>query len=349
MKKILVIAPFPPPVGGVSESARKLLLVLSADNTVSVHKFNTSSGKQNEDLYASKKVSSYIFSFFTVLKLLLLPSKKKIDEVHVFATSDVAFFRDSLLILIARLFCKCIMVHLHSKKSGEFFLRNGYVDFLFFMLKAADVVFVLSEDHKKYFSTFYDGKMFVLENFCLSTEFLPSNGAQNHFLYCGRISDKKGFFDLMAAIDTLHFTRLRLDVLGVSDNQKTEKKLSEYKDFECISFHGNVFGEKKRNFFMKSGCLVFPSHFENSPVVLKEAIQAGMLIISSDLEANKNVLDDYPGAYFYPVGDFQSLARLIVMVAEMQSENFSEKKKKCLDYKRYDEEYAKNIIENARM
>ena len=36
--------------------------------------------------------------------------------------------------------------------------------------------------------------------------------------------------------------------------------------------------------------MIFPSHFENSPVVLKEAIAAKMSILSSDIHANENIL-----------------------------------------------------------
>ena len=347
MKETLIVGPFPPPIGGVAESARKLSYVLGCKNDVLVHEFNTSSGKKNEDLYAPKKLSSYFFSLRTAFKLILFLKDNKISETHLFATSSLAFLRDILLFYIVKLCCGKVYVHFHSKKEGEFFLRKNYIDILFFLLKPADIVFVLSEDHKRFFSKFYKGELVVLENFCISSEFSPSKGSTKDFLYCGRISERKGFFDLIAAFSFIDLQHdFSLNVLGVSDNSNTEKQIASIpKDLKgrCF-FYGNVFGEQKNNFFSSAGCFIFPSHFENSPVVLKEAMMANLIIVASDIEANKKVLRDYPGSFYFRTSDPSDLAAVLNRIINLTDTEFAKKMEDNSLFSKFDENYALDII-----
>ncbi len=54
--------------------------------------------------------------------------------------------------------------------------------------------------------------------------------------------------------------------------------------------------------------MIFPSHFENSPVVLKEAIAAKMSILSSDIHANENILQRRNNYLSFQVSNNNDLA-----------------------------------------
>lgn len=349
-REVLVIGPYPPPIGGVSESVRKLTEVLKfSGKNVSI--FNTSSGKSREDLYSRKGFKSYFYGLFLLINFFLAVKKNKPDECHLFVTSNSAFLRDLFFILILKLFSVRFYTHLHSKKTGEMFLGSFGIRFLFFFLKFSEVIFVLSKDHKLFFSGYTRAKLVVLENFCMSNEFDASVGPSNSFLYCGRVSERKGFYDLVQALIAIKADQdFNINILGVCDNNKTESLVElmtrDLKD--RIVFNGNTFGEEKKAFFRKCGCFIFPSQFENSPVVLKEAMMAGLLIVASDIEANKNVLRNYPGAFYFKAGDYVYLSLVIKKVILMDQEKTSFLREACSNFRKFDESYAISVLNKVR-
>ena len=100
----IIVAPFPPPLGGVGAAASNLFDVFShADCEVDI--FDTSSHSEREDLYAAKGVGSYwrnIGLFFRFLGKSF--SHHRGDTTHhLFVTSDKAFFRDTLILVLETL------------------------------------------------------------------------------------------------------------------------------------------------------------------------------------------------------------------------------------------------------
>jgi len=89
--------------------------------------------------------------------------------------------------------------------------------------------------------------------------------------------------------------------------------------------------------------LIFPSHFENSPVVLKEAICAEMPIISSDIDANKNILSRIGNNIFFETKNSTNLAEAII---KLESDNvlFLKLRVKAKNGFKHDTVYAKAVI-----
>lgn len=77
-------------------------------------------------------------------------------------------------------------------------------------------------------------------------------------------------------------------------------------------FNRTTFGDAKHSLFERAGCLILPSHFENSPVVLKEAIAAKMAIFSSNIEANENVLQNRENYISFQTGSAEGLAQRMI-------------------------------------
>lgn len=349
-ENISIVGPLPPPIGGVSESVRKLLDILMRNNE-DLKIFNTSSNNEREDLYEGKKISAYIRSVILIFRFISFSIRNRSNECHLFTTSNSAFLRDIPIILIAKITSRKFFIHFHSKKEGELFLKKGFIKLLFFFLDFSDGIIVLSEKHQSYFSRFSKKPLFILENFCISYEFSPSFGNANQLIYCGRLSEKKGFFDLLEAAKKIHHTAaFSMFVLGLSDNEETEKRIEAKSSLfgDTIKYYGNVFGEQKKELFSEAGCFIFPSHFENSPVVLKEAMMANLIIIASDIDANKNVLRDYPGAFYFNVTDPNNLSIVLKDVLNIPKDQFDGIRNRCRNFPKFDETYALNVISSIR-
>src|SRR5690606_29796200 len=117
----------------------------------------------------------------------------------------------------------------------------------------------------------------------------------------------------------IHVTtkNLIIHVLGEFENERfKEKVLSKIKseNITAFKFYGVITGKEKADFFKKNALFIFPSYFENSPVVLKEAIAAKMAIISSDIIENKNILDPFDNKLYFKQTDSDELSKQILFL-----------------------------------
>ncbi len=282
----------------MNENVQKLM---SADFTIAT--LNTSGNKQREDSNSRKGLHEISQVLRIWAKAFRFLKREKPDFVNIFVTSNLAFSRDSLFILMAKLLKKKVVVHLHSKKRGEVFLGKFSIWVLAFFINMADKVYVLSDDHKIFFSKYFKEEIVdVLENFVFVEQFLPIRERKTlELMYIGRLTDLKGFFDLLTAIKRLSKDGYGfvVHIAGVAGNDEEERRIRHYVKINNldrhINFAGLVSGPRKLEIFHRSAVLVFPSRFENSPIVLIEALAAKQIIVCSDIEANKIVLSNFSG------------------------------------------------------
>ncbi|MFO7653521.1 MAG: glycosyltransferase family 4 protein [Candidatus Krumholzibacteriia bacterium] len=352
--KNFVIAPFPPPLGGVSAAASNLVRVLQrqvADVTV----FDTSGHHEREDLYAPKGLPSYLRNlrqFPRFLREVVLRGGRD-DAHHLFVTSDRAFYRDFVFLLVLRLLRRRVLVHLHSKPAGEHFVDPRRIARFGRMLSLANRVFVLSPEHAAFFGRYVaPDRLLVLENFVLAEDFAVGRATRpGDMLYVSRLSQMKGTRELLAATDILvnrdGRRGLRVTIAGNADTEQTQAEVEtyvrEHRLGDCIELAGLVTGDRKRRLFAENGVFVFPSRFENSPVVLKEATQAGMAVIASDIPANLNIVRRSGNALLFPAGDPEALAAAMTRVMD-EPGLFAALRAAAAGAPKFDEHYAWSVL-----
>ncbi|WP_339609674.1 glycosyltransferase family 4 protein [uncultured Planktosalinus sp.] len=324
-KTIAFIGPLPPPVGGVALANIRVQHIVKQNHpNYTILNYNTSKGGDRADLYKKKglkELSHFLSNIFGVLKFI---AKNKIDVSNIFVVPNISFIREALLILFLKTTTKKLVIHLHAKTEGDFFLNGIKLKLFTKILSLGDVIFVLSENyHKKFYAQYIKPeKLVVLENFIDYKEFENDiEQKSNDFLYVGRLSEKKGFYTLVKAL-ALHkneFKSLKIHVLGEFENETFEQKiisLIEKHSIENFIFYGSKTGYEKNELFKKCAVFIFPSYFENSPIVLKEAIAAKMAIISSDIQENKNILDPFDNKLFFETKNENDLAAKMKVLIE---------------------------------
>lgn len=322
-KTVAFIGPLPPPVGGVALANLRVQEIVSENKKdYKIINFNTSKNYNQADLYKKKglnELGHFVKNTFQLIKFVF---KNKIDISNVFVVPNISFIREIMFIIILKITTKKLVIHLHAKTEGDYFLEGFKLKIFTKINSLGDVVFVLSE---KFHKTFYakhinPKKLIVLENFIDYKEFDNKiEEKDDGFLYVGRLSEKKGFLTLVEAVCSVktELTGLTIDVLGEFENndfkQKALSLISENK-ITNFKFHGAKMGNDKFKYFKKNKVFVFPSYFENSPIVLKEAIAAKMAIISSDIIENKNILDPFEIKEYFKAKNSESLAEKLVLL-----------------------------------
>lgn len=341
-KKICFIGPLPPPIGGVAFMNQQFQSIL-VENGLDIVSFNTSKNTKTEDLYKRKGILELIHFVTSILKFIYFIFTNKFTVTNIFVTSNFAFIRDAIFIVILKIFHKKIILHFHSKKEGEYFLDKKRIIYLSKFINMADKIILLSEEHKNYFESYFKkDKVVIIENF-IDYGLYDCNidDKIDEFLYVGRLSEKKGFFDLLKAVSIIKDKSLKINVIGLSDNEQTQQYINDFIEENSISnnfiFHGFQTASIKYNLFKKCKYFIFPSHFENSPVVIKEAIAAKMALLISSIDANKNILNGKQNKLYFEVGNENDLARKIIKI---RNENLF---KNLAESSAQIKEYDKNI------
>lgn len=225
-----------------------------------------------------------------------------------------------LLPMLYRLATPGTMVHLHigqaftpeavwlaSKLRGIPYLAELHIDFqpsgpagvllpaykrfvLGPVLRNAAVVAVLNDQTMHIARSRYGvtNRLAIVNNGIDQTFFdiarVPAGKATNaqRLLFVGRLTKQKNIVTLLEALSHLPRT-VALDIAGDGPERSlVEKKISEY-GLENVRLHGRVGRREIVELYKHCDVLVMPSLYEAQPLVLLEALAAGIPIIGSDV------------------------------------------------------------------
>lgn len=321
-KKLLFIGSLPPPIGGVSTINLSFQQLLS--DSYEIISFDTSNNRRYVDLYTKIKLKDLIYSIKLLWQFLFFAFRNRNTTANIFITSGKAFLRTILIYFIGYIFKIRFITHLHSKTEGEYFLEKRRIFFFTRLINYfSRNIIVLSNYHKYHFCEYGLDlkKIYVIENFVDYSKYKCSINNKNHeLLYVGRLSKRKGVFDLFNSLKIIKDSGIefKLHIIGDYDKETTQQQIVQFISSnqleENIMLHGGVFGNKKFELYKKCGIFIFPSHFENSPIVIKEAIASSMAILCSDIDANKLILDPFENKIFHRVGDSVDIADKLLLL-----------------------------------
>ena len=104
------------------------------------------------------------------------------------------------------------------------------------------------------------------------------------FLFVGRLTRLKGLDTALRALGELKGREWTLDVIGDGPKRaELEALAAELGLKERVAFHG--FRDDVGKWMASSGCLLFPSYQEGMGMVALDALNVGLPVLASDLEA----------------------------------------------------------------
>lgn len=125
----------------------------------------------------------------------------------------------------------------------------------------------------------------------------------NYILFLGRIVPEKRLDLLLMAFTQLEdYISQDLYIAGPIED---EAIVTTYRNNKRIHFLGSKFGKEKADLLRNAFLYVLPSDLEGLSIALLEAMSYGNLCLVSDIDANKEGLDDC-GIYF-KAGDLDDL------------------------------------------
>lgn len=318
----LLIGPLP----GVSETSGqavcfKLLVEGLEAQGLDGPVVNLGSGITNQSGHASiGRALEYVSIFAKVARHSLLQPRL----VYVtMAQSRQGFFRDAVIIAMARLSGNEVVLHLNGGNFDNYYRSES--TFLKWAIRTAlrrtRSIIVLSEGLRDCFG--FDhilrDRTTVVRNSLPLAEMPDRPIAKTvrpdgpiRLLYLSNLIESKGYLEVL---EVLHHLRLkeglparvefcgkflanRSDDVRVRDaehaRQLFEERAAELGVREFVSYRGTVGGSEKSQIFAESDFLIFPTRYDNEgqPVVLIEALAYGLPSITTNYRANPDMVID---------------------------------------------------------
>ena len=202
-------------------------------------------------------------------------------------------------------------------------LAGGYVED-YQLFKNSDKVVCVSQivksRVKKEFPVFID-KLIVIDNGVGLSKFKAQNSKLKtntfNLLFVGRVVKEKGLEVLFKSLKSLEsFKSLKLTVVGGGSDLEYFKTLAKTLELS-VDFVGEVTNEETVKYYQQAGAFVLPTlRQEGFPMVLAEALSAGLPIIASRIGGIPSAITNGETGILVTPGSITELANAIRKVLE---------------------------------
>jgi glycosyltransferase involved in cell wall biosynthesis len=332
-KKVLMVGPVPPQVGGM-ETFIYDLLNSSLKNHYKIVHLNTSKPlikrrpifKAPTGYAASFKRNilitaiSYSYSFFFILKFIAILLRKHICIVHLHTIAYTSFWEKCPYILLAKLFRIRIVMHVHAPQFHDFYYGSNRMirRLIRYFFSRCDAVVVLSDSWQKFFREFVDEKLLhIVPNGIDLAQYQPLEKYQEPtVVYLGELSQRKGIYDLLraAVIIQSHGLAVRYHIIGPGEIDIATEVAQRLSIDNDMVFLGPKTGYEKSQLLGQSWLLVLPSYAEGLPIAVLEGMACGLPIVSTTVGGIPELIKNDVNGYLVKPGDVRELSDCIVKI-----------------------------------
>lgn len=232
--------------------------------------------------------------------------------VHIHMSNNGSFYRKSILVLMGKSLGLPIIIHIHAASFEDFYNANFFQKkYCYLILNSVDLLIVLSQEWKKYFSkivpkkkieVLYNG-VFKMEEEIKRTNLMPA------CLFLGRLGKRKGTYDLLISIKKLKEKGIKSKFILAGDGEidEVKTKIREYEIESFVEILGWINSDQKEELLKKVDLLVLPSYNEGLPMAILEGMNFSLPIISTYVGGIPEVINNGENGYLIKPGDIEAL------------------------------------------
>lgn len=327
--KILYIIHTPPPVHGVSSISQFIFENEYVNRNYRKKLIRLNLSTQINQLRRIKLVQFFQFAkiFLQLWKHLIFYRPNLI--YFTIMPVGVGFFKDALLVLIIKLFRKHIVFHIHNRGIPNYSRKKAFSVFYRTIFKNCSIIhlsegLVLNElkPHLGNTNTYYSCENSVCDLYLPNKRVKPTK--KLNILFFSNLFAQKGLRPTLKAVSRLHNKNIAFNlVIAGSPTKESTQILKEYhqehpKCHQYLKAIGATFGKEKQELFNQADIFVFPSEFKEEcmPLVILEALSAGLPVIASNIGAIGSTVFDGINGFLIPEGNSELLANKIEVLAK---------------------------------
>jgi glycosyltransferase involved in cell wall biosynthesis len=337
--RVLVMGPVPPPIHGVAVMFQTLLDTLQSDPALELRHVLIGDPAKGRD-FGRFSLSNVRSALLDLARggATLLRQRPRVAYLSL-SQNRWAFLRDALLILGARALGTRVVAHLHGAHFGEFRRTSsaparGWIDFV---LRRIDRLVVLGEGLRQIVGPALPlYRVRVVAN-GVDLPPMPSapdsalsgvlsaaaEGAACRILYMGVLDETKGFRELIHAMSALRarVPAVHLFLAGRWESDLLKRRVEEeirQRGLDAyVTFLGVVQGGEKRLLLESCDLLALPTFYplEGLPVVILEAMAAGLPVVATPRGAIPDVVEDGATGSIVPEHDQEFLVTALATLA----------------------------------
>jgi len=258
-----------------------------------------------------------------LLHMLWLKARGRLDLVHINLASGGSTLRKLQIARLARLLGLPYVLHLHGGDYPNFWADNDSAlsRSIRTMFAGAAQVIVLGRTWRDFVAGRAPetaSRITVIPNAApRPSRPHQGGGKKTHILFLGRINDLKGVPELGEALNAMRERPdWRATLAGDGFVEEARAKAAEYGLSARVDIPGWVDGERVAELLATADILVLPSHTENLPLSIIEAMASGLAVVATPVGAVPDIVRDGETGLLVPVGDVSALTEALTRLVE---------------------------------
>lgn len=251
----------------------------------------------------------------------------KVDLVHLHLSHGGSALRKGFMACLGRLLGVPVIIHMHGSNFEEFYgeLPVFCRPAMRVALNQARYVVVLGEAWKEFLVSqvgVQPQKIIIMVNGvpapAVETHAEPPVGVPPHIAFLGRLGDRKGVPDLLAAfqLPQLRTRQWTATIAGDGEVPRFQTAVNAAGLAERVAIPGWLDRSAATALLSRSTIFVLPSHFEAMPIAILEAMAHGVAVVTTPVGAIPEFLTNERTALLVPPGAPDLLAAAIARLLD---------------------------------
>lgn len=324
MQKALFFLKTPPPVTGATLMNQRICNseYLEQSLDIAIIHLNYASNTRNLGRITINKTIKF-FKYIIVLTKTIYSFKPDFIYFQISPTG-VAFFRDSIFVIIMKLFRRKIIFHLRGKGIDEYVGKSRFLIEYYRHIFKNTYLICLSELLTYDIRKVFDGTPYIVYNGIpvFNYSCLEKDNRDINILFLSNLIEEKGIYDFIGSLYSLFESGY--DAKGTIIGQESDVTAEELQLHidglglqNKVKYLGPKYGDEKYEAYCKADIFVFPTyyHVETWGGVILEAMQFGLPVISTFEGSIPLIIDDGINGFLVDAkSQKQIMEKLIVLI-----------------------------------
>lgn len=320
--RILFLLHLPPPVHGSSMVGKWINESELVNGSFDCRYINLLASKSVNDTgkFTIGKILGMLMIFVKLLQELFFHQPNKV--YFALTTTGFAFYRDFIFVFFIKLFRIKIIFHLHNKgikNASKHRLNKVLYRFVFKNTK----VILLSKN------LYFDIEQYVkLKHIEICPNGIPDINNEEvlslkkevsiipKILFLSNLIESKGVYILLEALNILKNKNTNFEAIFVGGegdilSEDFNKKIKNLDLQNEVKYLGKKYSKEKENIYLNSDIFVFPTFYETFGLVLIEAMQYSLPVISCPEGGIPDIVEDGINGILVPQKNIEELANAI--------------------------------------
>lgn len=298
--KLLLISNYQRGIGGINAQVDLLQTYLNQEDGVKADIFSTKGNPLRRCI-----------AFF-----LLLCKARRYDVLHIHACSYWGMVPAVMGVIAGKLWNKRIVITYHGGGAAEYFAKH--IGFVKRWLGRADHVVVLSGFLKEIFDQ-YDIPCMVIPNIVvLQPQQSRERDIAPHFISIRHLEPLYNIPCILQAYEQVlkHYPDATLDILGKGSLREELEQYVAKNHLLGVRFFGQVSNKQIYEYLANASIMLSAAKADNMPVSLLEAMNAGLLVISSRVGGVPYMIEDSTTGLLFESDNSDELAEKMLWALE---------------------------------